>query len=287
MGQKSTQRRQNGAGGRTQERGGGKPWKGEPWGRGLGETGIGGAGRGMRSWGGDLRGEWGEEGRIGLGQGLKEKESTGWGGPTTPMDPAWGREKRQEESCVPPAPSTAEPELSGARTRVGLLLKRRASIRRPQPLPLWGWMMTGRPCIPSLRPGFLPDVQNEECGDDGVDPITEGLHPLLAERFVQVKSEELHAVSWGFLGTCGCARKEELARGGDSAGTPGRVLAAWALPMLTGLGEQCRAPTHKPALAPAGDLADVGEEDDRRHQQVRLRETHHTADTIRPKGMAA
>lgn len=89
--------------------------------------------------------------------------------------------------------------------------------------------MNGRPRTPSLRPGSLPDVQNEECGYDGIDPVTEGLHPLLAERFVQVKGEELHTVSWGLLGACGRARREELASGGDCAGTPGPSHAPQAL----------------------------------------------------------
>ena len=83
------------------------------------------------------------------------------------------------------------------------------------------------------------------------------------------------------------------------------VMGAWPFPCSTGLGEQCRgpthqparAPTHKPALAPAEGLADVGEEDDRRHQQVRLRETHDMSgggvvleshpEAIRSEGLAA
>lgn len=87
---------------------------------------------------------------------------------------------------------------------------------------LWGWRMRGILWTsghgsPSSKPGrpehgSLPDVQNEERGHDGIDPVTEGLHPLLAERLLQVESEELHAVTWGLPGACRRGRKEELAK---------------------------------------------------------------------------
>lgn len=162
-------------------------------------------------------------------------------------------------------------------------------------MPLWDWRMgdtsqRGRPGTPSIKPEAAqvwssPDVQDEESGHDGIDPVAEGLHPLLAERLVQVKSEELHAGSWEFRGACGYTRREELvkpsgagspqARGGDPAGMPGGCSCS------TGSGSSAKAPhasppapTHQPASAPAGGLAEVGEEDDHRHQQVRLQETH-------------
>lgn len=104
---------------------------------------------------------------------------------------------------------------------------------------------------PFLRPGSLPDVQDEECGHDGIDPVAEGLHPLLAERLMQVKCEELHTVSWGLLGACGCARREELARGGDSAGTPGRHGRLGPSHAPQALGSSAEAPhTSLPAHLP-------------------------------------
>lgn len=59
--------------------------------------------------------------------------------------------------------------------------------------------------------GSSPDVQDEQCGHDGIDPVAEGFYTLLAKGLMQVKGEELHIVVWGLPVTYGYARREELA----------------------------------------------------------------------------
>ena len=73
------------------------------------------------------------------------------------------------------------------------------------------------------RPGgSSPDVQDEQRGHNGVDPVAEGLHPLLAERLVQVEGEDLQAASRGLPGACGRGGQALRASGqlGGPAGTP-------------------------------------------------------------------
>lgn len=56
-------------------------------------------------------------------------------------------------------------------------------------------------------PGWSsPDVQDEQRGHDGIDPVAEGFHPFLAQRLMQVEGEELQAVGWGLPGACGQVR---------------------------------------------------------------------------------
>ena len=82
-------------------------------------------------------------------------------------------------------------------------------------------------------PRLSPDVQDEQSGHDGVDPVTEGLHPLLAERLVQVKGEDLHAVSRGLSGACGRPGRggralSALGQRGALQGRPAHALRALA-----------------------------------------------------------
>lgn len=50
--------------------------------------------------------------------------------------------------------------------------------------------------ILGIRNIVLTDVQDEECGHDGVDTVTERFHPFSAEGRMQVNTEGLCIVSW-------------------------------------------------------------------------------------------
>lgn len=64
--------------------------------------------------------------------------------------------------------------------------------------------------------GSSPDVQDEECGHDGIDTVTESFHPLFAERCVQINTEGLHIVSWRLPVACDMPREENSLGGGLS-----------------------------------------------------------------------
>jgi hypothetical protein len=59
----------------------------------------------------------------------------------------------------------------------------------------------------SSKLGSSPDVQDEECGHDGIDTVAESFHPLFAEGRMQVNTEGLHVVSWRLPLACGYARR--------------------------------------------------------------------------------
>lgn len=60
--------------------------------------------------------------------------------------------------------------------------------------------------LPQL--GSSPDVQDEECGYNGIDAVAEGFHPLLAKGLMQVEAEDLCTVGRGVPVTCRHRREE-------------------------------------------------------------------------------
>lgn len=69
--------------------------------------------------------------------------------------------------------------------------------------------------------GSSPDVQDEECGHDGIDTVTESFHPLFAERCVQINTEGLHIVSWRLPVACDMPREGNSLGGGLSVFSKG------------------------------------------------------------------
>ena len=129
-----------------------------------------------------------KDGRFqkGVDKTLRNEDTTTEAGTLTDTEAAWpsGRAGDRKLGAARPLPAAVarRPQLRGVTG------------------PVWG-PRVGAPW--EGGPRLSPDVQDKQSGHDGVDPVTEGLHPLLAERLVQVKGEDLHAVSRGLSGACG------------------------------------------------------------------------------------
>ena len=194
---------------------------------------------------------------IGVDKTLRNEDMTTEAGTLTDVEAAWlsGRvgDRKLGAAHPPPAARCSRP-LPAAPGGTG-------PVRGPRVGAPW-----------EGGPRLSPDVQDEQSGHDGVDPVTEGLHPLLAERLVQVKGEDLHAVSRGLSGACGrpgrVAEPSALwASGGPCRDAQPMLCGPWRQPRSPP-GQSHQAPTHKLGSAPASGLAHVGQEDDHGHQQV-------------------